>query len=132
GLAPPAPCRSPGAPVSKRAQAKNAQNCFLYWLLPTVVASAIGFQIDEIEMEFLQENSAWEFSHSLDQKQKSWRSCGTSALPPITDMQQLFRHVRKVPISEGRRQEFKLVLGGGTQFLECRAFQTVEVAFAGR
>jgi hypothetical protein len=32
-----------------------------------VVASAIGFQIDEIEMEFLQENSAWEFSHSLGQ-----------------------------------------------------------------
>jgi len=31
-----------------------------------VVASAIGFQIDEIEMEFLQENSAWEFSHSID------------------------------------------------------------------
>ena len=25
-----------------------------------------------------------------------------------------------------------LVLGGGTQFLECRAFQTAEVAFAGR
>src|ERR1019366_10005939 len=70
GLAPPAPCRSPGAPVSKRAQAKNSQNCFLYWLLPTVVASAIGFQIDEIEMEFLQENSAWEFSHSLGQKAK--------------------------------------------------------------
>src|ERR1019366_5115526 len=70
GLAPPAPCRSPGAPVSKRAQAKNSQNCFLYWLLPTVVASAIGFQIDEIEMEFLQENSSWEFSHSLGQKAK--------------------------------------------------------------
>jgi hypothetical protein len=33
-----------------------------------VVASAIGFQIDEIEMEFLQENSAWEFSHILGQK----------------------------------------------------------------
>src|ERR1019366_9771547 len=71
GLAPPAPCRSPGAPVSKRARAKNAQNCFLYRLLPTVVASAIGFQIDEIEMEFLQENSAWEFSHSLGQNRKS-------------------------------------------------------------
>jgi hypothetical protein len=28
------------------------------------------FQIDEIEMEFLQENSAWEFSHSLGQKAK--------------------------------------------------------------
>jgi hypothetical protein len=25
-----------------------------------------------------------------------------------------------------------LSLGGGTQFLECRAFQTAEVAFAGR
>jgi hypothetical protein len=36
-----------------------------------VVASAIGFQIDEIEMEFLQENSAWEFSHSLDPQQTS-------------------------------------------------------------
>jgi hypothetical protein len=35
-----------------------------------VIASAIGFQIDEIEMEFLQENSAWEFSHSLGQKAK--------------------------------------------------------------
>ena len=43
-----------------------------------------------------------------------------------------WRDVRVVLISEGRRQEFKLVLAGGTQFLECRAFQTAEVAFAGR
>src|ERR1019366_691098 len=86
GLAPPAPCRSPGAPVSKRARAKNAQNCFLYWLLPTVVASAIGFLIDEIEMEFLQENSAWEFSHSLGQFQTLDRDLARSVPPPITDM----------------------------------------------
>jgi hypothetical protein len=35
--------------VQKRARAKNAQNCFLYSLLPVVVASTFGFQIDGIE-----------------------------------------------------------------------------------
>jgi hypothetical protein len=39
--------------VQKRARAKNAQNCFLYRLLLVVVASTFGFQIDEIETEFL-------------------------------------------------------------------------------
>jgi len=32
---------------------KNAQNCFLYRLLLVVVASTFGFQIYEIETEFL-------------------------------------------------------------------------------
>jgi hypothetical protein len=31
----------------------NAQNCFLYRLLLVVVASTFGFQIYEIETEFL-------------------------------------------------------------------------------
>src|ERR1019366_6523294 len=97
GLAPPAPCRSPGAPVSKRAQAKNAQNCFLYWLLPTVVASAIGFQIDEIEMEFLQENSAREFSHSLGHQQASSSRCSMSVLPAGADVVRLHSSFGNLP-----------------------------------
>jgi len=39
--------------------------------LPTEAASAIGFYIDEIEMEILHASWAWEFSHSLGQKLKS-------------------------------------------------------------
>ena len=39
--------------VWKHAQAKDAQNGFLNCLLPTEVASAIGFRIDEIETEIL-------------------------------------------------------------------------------
>jgi hypothetical protein len=35
--------------VQKRARARNTQNCFLYSLLPTVVASDVDFQIAEIE-----------------------------------------------------------------------------------
>src|ERR1039458_4184237 len=50
--------------------------------------------------------------------------CPMSAVQRTTDSTQTSRHVRVVPI--------KVVLGGGTQFLECRAFQTAEVAFAGR
>ena len=42
-----------------------AQNCFLYCLLPTAVASAVGLQTDEIETKFLHANSILEFSHSL-------------------------------------------------------------------
>ena len=42
-----------------------AQNCFLYCLLPTAVASAVGLQTDEIETKFLHGNSILEFSHSL-------------------------------------------------------------------
>jgi hypothetical protein len=45
-----------------------AQNCFLYCLLPTAVASAVGLQTDEIETKFLHANSILEFSHSLGQK----------------------------------------------------------------
>jgi hypothetical protein len=33
---------------------------------PNAVASAVGFQIDEIEMKFLHANSILEFSHSQD------------------------------------------------------------------
>jgi len=32
------------------------QNCFLYCLLLMAVASTIGFQIDEIEKDFLRAN----------------------------------------------------------------------------
>jgi hypothetical protein len=39
--------------VWKRARAKCAHNCFLNCLLPTEAGSAIGFYIDEIEMEIL-------------------------------------------------------------------------------
>jgi hypothetical protein len=39
--------------VWKRARAKDAQHCLLNCLLPTEAASAIGFYIDEIEMEIL-------------------------------------------------------------------------------
>ena len=45
-----------------------AQNCFLYCLLPTAVASAVGSQTDEIETKFLHANSILEFSHSLGQE----------------------------------------------------------------
>jgi hypothetical protein len=45
--------------------AKNAQNRFLYCLLPIDVTSTFGFQIDEIEKDFLRANSTPEFSHSL-------------------------------------------------------------------
>jgi hypothetical protein len=41
--------------AQKRARAKNVQNCFLYRLLLAVVASTFGFQISEIETEFLRE-----------------------------------------------------------------------------
>jgi hypothetical protein len=51
-----------------------------------VIASAIGFQIDEIEMEFLQENSAWEFSHSLGQSRHFGCVPVTSGLHPAPDM----------------------------------------------
>jgi hypothetical protein len=51
--------------VWKHAQAKDAQNGFLNCLLPTEVASAIGFRIDEIETEILHASWASEFSHSL-------------------------------------------------------------------
>jgi hypothetical protein len=74
--------------------------CFLYRLLPTVVASAIGFQIDEIEMEFLQENSAWEFSHSLGQKRKRPRLHGMSVLPSGADIGRPHAQVRFVPKTE--------------------------------
>jgi hypothetical protein len=40
---------------------------------PNAVASAIGFQIDEIEMKFLHANSILEFSHSQDPKRTSGR-----------------------------------------------------------
>jgi hypothetical protein len=40
----------------KRARSKNAQNCFLYCLLPIAVASVIGFQSDEVEKDFLRAN----------------------------------------------------------------------------
>src|ERR1019366_9096622 len=114
GLAPPAPCRSPGAPVSKRARAKNAQNCFLYRLLPTVVASAIGFQIDEIEMEFLQENSAWEFSHSLGLKRKCRRFHVISALPHKSDINCRDCDVRFCP-TEGQKQKPRTMPGAFKQ-----------------
>jgi hypothetical protein len=48
-----------------------AQNCFLYCLLPTVVASAVGLQTDEIETKFLHANSISEFSHSLGHSRPS-------------------------------------------------------------
>jgi hypothetical protein len=51
--------------VGKRERAKNAQNRFLYCLLPIGVTSTFGFQIDEIEKDFLRANSTPEFSHSL-------------------------------------------------------------------
>ncbi len=41
-----------GSEVARRPP-KNAQNCFLYRLLLVVVASTFGFQIYEIETEFL-------------------------------------------------------------------------------
>jgi hypothetical protein len=44
---------------------KKRENCFLNCLLPTEAASAIGFYIDEIEMEILHTSWASEFSHSL-------------------------------------------------------------------
>jgi hypothetical protein len=46
-------CRLRVEAVRKRDRAKEAQNCFLNCLLPTEVASAIGFRIDEIETEIL-------------------------------------------------------------------------------
>src|SRR5438067_3576466 len=54
-----------GQAVRKRARSKNVQNCFLYGLLPMAVAGVIGFQIDEIEKDFLRANRTSEFSHSL-------------------------------------------------------------------
>ena len=62
-----------------------------------MVASAIGFQIDEIEMEFLQENSAWEFSHRLGQKRRFRDVLVASALPLKADIHRKVRHVSKVP-----------------------------------
>jgi hypothetical protein len=44
------------AALHESAYDRNAQNCFLYCLLATAVASAVGFQIDEIETEFLHAN----------------------------------------------------------------------------
>jgi hypothetical protein len=41
------------------------RNRFLYCLLPIGVTSTFGFQIDEIEKDFLRANSTPEFSHSL-------------------------------------------------------------------
>src|ERR1700687_73016 len=56
----------------KREWAEHAQNCFLNCLLPAeAAASAIGFYIDEIEMEILPASQALEFSHSLGQNRKS-------------------------------------------------------------
>src|SRR4029077_16172303 len=46
---------------------------FLYCLLPIGIASAVSFQIDEIETEFLHAHCPSEFSHSLDPLQ-TW-SC---------------------------------------------------------
>jgi hypothetical protein len=60
-----------------------AQNCFLYCLLPTVVASAVGLQTDEIETKFLHANSILEFSHSLGQSVHIHDVCGMSGLPLI-------------------------------------------------
>jgi hypothetical protein len=39
--------------LCENAWAKDAQNCFLNRLLPTWADSAIGFYIDEIEIEIL-------------------------------------------------------------------------------
>jgi hypothetical protein len=52
-------CTTYSLPVSRRTCVKNArgakdaQNCFLNFLLPTWVDSATGFYIDEIEIEIL-------------------------------------------------------------------------------
>src|SRR5258705_8595422 len=55
----------------KRARAKNAQNCFLYRLLLVVVASTFGFQIYEIEKEFLHVDRTLEFSRGQDTNRTS-------------------------------------------------------------
>ena len=72
--------------VWKHAQAKDAQNGFLNCLLPTEVASAIGFRIDEIETEILHASWALEFSHSLGQSRHFDRAPLTSGLFPVSDI----------------------------------------------
>ena len=77
--------RSGSRAVEKRATAENAQNCFLNFLLRTVVASATDSHIDEIEKEVLHASRASEFSHSLGHSRPNW------AMP---------RHVRFTPVSD--------------------------------
>src|SRR6266849_10394310 len=50
-----------------------AQNCFLNCLLPAEASSAIGFYIDEIEMEILRASRTSEFSHNLCREPTSVR-----------------------------------------------------------
>jgi hypothetical protein len=48
----------------KRARTKGAQNCFLYCLVLTTVASAFVFKLIEVEAKFPFANSISEFSRS--------------------------------------------------------------------
>jgi hypothetical protein len=61
---------------------RKAQNCFLYYLLPTVVASVFVVQIDEVETKILSANSTSEFSHSQAHRVISLRRGNSIAFGP--------------------------------------------------